>query len=111
MENNFIEKKHSKLAIFSFIISLLFFIYTLFANIFNFFSQKGPKEGMVLMRGIIFPASYSLLIFIMLFILNLISLIICVKKELKGKLLSAIGIIFSLILIGYITYGFLSGPK
>jgi len=106
------EKRVSKLALISFILITLFLIYTISTNIFNLFQPTTSEGGIMISKTILFSGLFSFILYIALFILNLIAFIICNKhSELKGKWLSIIGMVFSLILIGYIVVGYLSGPR
>ncbi len=106
------KKKFSKLALISFILATLFLIYAISANIINLFQPKTPDGGIIILKTILFGAGFSFILYIITFILNLTAFIICKNHpNLKGKWLSIIGMFFSLILIGYVIIGFISGPR
>ena len=90
------EKKWSKLAIVSFILTLLFPLFFLIT--FNLSVSKTSIPDTGFLGLIVFIFAFSIFIFPILFIMNIVSLIICIKKRLKGKILSIIGIIISFVL-------------
>jgi len=101
------ERKWSKLALISFILITLFLLYTI---VLVTFSSVEPEGSLVKVRQTIFPVFLSLIIYGGIFVLNLVAFIICKRNPgLKGKLLSAFGMIFSIILISYVILGSLRG--